>query len=66
MDGWELAKKIRENHNRKELPIVMLTIKTEIEDKVRSVEEAGANRHLTKPVDGPNLLNTIKSLLEEI
>jgi DNA-binding response OmpR family regulator len=66
MDGWELSKKIRSEHNEKELPIIMLTVKSEIEDKVKSVEEAGANRHLTKPINGSILISTIKALLGEI
>jgi DNA-binding response OmpR family regulator len=66
IDGWELSKKIRSEHNEKELPIIMLTVKSEIEDKVKSVEEAGANRHLTKPINGSILISTIKALLGEI
>ncbi len=66
LDGWEVAKRIRKNHNRLELPIVMLTVKTEIEDKVKSVGESGANRHLAKPVEGSQLIATIRTLLDEI
>jgi DNA-binding response OmpR family regulator len=66
IDGWEVVKKIRSEHNEKELPIVMLTVKSEIEDKVKSVEEVGANRHLTKPINSSILIGTIKALLGEI
>lgn len=64
MNGWQVAKRIRKEHDG--LPIIMLTVKGEIEDKMKSIEEAGANRHLTKPMEVPLLLDTIKSLLNEI
>ena len=64
MDGWEVAQRIRKKNN--ELPIIMLTIKGEIEDKVKSVEEAGANRHLTKPVERSVLISSIQALLDEL
>jgi CheY-like chemotaxis protein len=66
MDGWEVAKKIRADDKEKDIPIIMLTVKSMIEDKVKSIEVAGANRHLTKPVDSHNLLYTVKSLLHEV
>ncbi len=66
MDGWAAAKKIRETHSSADLPIIMLTVKGEIEDKVKSIEEVGANRHLTKPIDSAQLISTIKALLNEL
>lgn len=66
LDGWGAAKKIRETHSPADLPIIMLTVKGEIEDKVKSVEEVGANRHLTKPIESAQLINTIQALLNEL
>lgn len=64
LDGWEVAKRIRKKHN--EMPIIMLTVKEDIRDKVKSVEEAGANRHLTKPVERSVLISSIQALLDEL
>jgi DNA-binding response OmpR family regulator len=66
MDGWEVAKRIRADEKEKDVPIIMLTVKSEIEDKVKSIEVAGADRHLTKPVDSHNLIYTVKCLLHEV
>jgi CheY-like chemotaxis protein len=66
LDGWETAKKIKSIPGFANVPIVMLTVKYQIEDKVKSIEKVGAARHITKPVDGPKLIETIQTLLGEI
>ena len=66
MDGWEVTKKIRKKHSINELPIIILSVKSEIADKVKSTSDLGANRHCTKPVDGNDLIYMIKTLLDEL
>ena len=43
-------------------PIIMLTAKSQLEDKVLGLEE-GADDYLTKPFEAPELLVRVKSLL---
>jgi DNA-binding response OmpR family regulator len=45
-NGFEIAKHIRENHPQ--MPILMLTARTQIEDRVKGLE-LGADDYLTKP-----------------
>jgi len=66
MDGWEVARRIRGDKRFSKVPIIMLTVKSEIEDKMRSIDVAGADRHLSKPVEVSELMGTIKALLNEI
>jgi len=54
MDGYELARRIRETVRGREVVLVALTGWGQAEDKKRAME-AGFNEHLTKPVD-PDLL----------
>jgi len=63
MDGWETAKTIKDNPQTKDIPISMLSVKSDPEDMKRSSEYAGADRHLTKPVDFSLLLHTAESLI---
>ena len=62
MDGIETIKEIREDEQLKSLPIVVLTAKTQDEDRKHAIE-AGANDFLTKPLDQKKLLNIFKVLI---
>jgi putative two-component system response regulator len=50
MDGCETCRRIREEKNLTDLPIIMVTALSSREDQLRAVE-AGANDWITKPVD---------------
>lgn len=54
MDGYELARRMRETARGREVVLVALTGWGQADDKKRAME-AGFNEHLTKPVD-PDLL----------
>jgi DNA-binding response OmpR family regulator len=64
VDGWELAKKIRTELNLK-IPIIVVSVMGLFEDKIKSIEGMGVNRHLVKPIDNAELVNTIEILIEE-
>jgi pilus assembly protein CpaE len=62
MDGYEVCRRLRANPQTAKLPVVMLTAKTQVEDKVAGFE-AGADDYLTKPVVPTELMARIKVLL---
>ncbi len=49
-DGFEVLKILRENTKTKNLPVIMLTAKAEVSDKVKGLE-TGAIDYVTKPFD---------------
>ncbi|ADQ15172.1 response regulator transcription factor [Halanaerobium hydrogeniformans] len=59
LDGIEVCNKIREFSD---LPIIMLTAKSELEDKVAGLD-TGADDYLTKPFEIEELLARIRALL---
>ena len=60
MDGIEVLKRTREAGKR--LPIIMLTAKSEVSDKVEGLD-AGANDYLTKPFSLMELASRCRALL---
>lgn len=60
MDGFEVCKNIRKVN--KEIPILLLTAKGAIEDKITGFE-TGADDYLVKPFDIQELLVRIRALL---
>ena len=59
MDGYETLQHIREISN---IPVIMLTVKNEEEDKIRGLE-LGADDYVTKPFSPRELSSRIKALL---
>ncbi len=60
LDGFALAKSIRAKRNS--TPILMLTAKSEVEDRIYGLN-CGADYYLTKPFDTRELLACINALL---
>lgn len=63
VDGYDLARLIRQNERYAALPIVFLTTEGQLEAQIRSVR-AGGDEHLTKPVDPALLLSTVAARVE--
>src|SRR5690625_3394846 len=63
ISGYDICKKLRETHSLMELPILMLTAKGQVHDKMLAFQ-AGANDYLVKPTDKQELLSRVKTLLE--
>ena len=59
MDGWSVCRKIRETSKT---PIIMLTAKGELEDKVSGLE-MGADDYITKPFETKEIVARIKAVL---
>lgn len=61
-DGIELCRRIRQELNYVSLPVIILSGRVEIEDKIEALE-AGADEYVTKPVDPKEMVARVKSLL---
>ena len=59
MDGITVLKKLRAGGSS--LPVLMLTAKAEIDDKVLGLD-SGANYYLTKPFDAKELLAAVRAI----
>lgn len=60
LNGYQVADRIRKQHCA--TPILMLTAKSSVEDKVNGLN-AGADYYLTKPFDARELLACVNALL---
>ena len=63
INGYDLCALLRKSHKFKDIPIVMLTGRDGMIDRVRA-KIAGANDYLTKPCD-PNKLIALAKILEK-
>ena len=62
MDGYEVARRLRANERTATIPIIMLTARGQVTDKVAGFE-AGADEYLVKPVHPAELVTRIEALL---
>ena len=62
VDGLEICKILKKNDETKNIPIIMLTAKSEEFDKVLGLE-LGADDYITKPFSVRELLARIKAVL---
>lgn len=61
MNGWSIVKSLRDN--KKDVPVIFLTARDDINDKVKGFE-LGANDYLVKPFAFAELLARIRNLLQ--
>ncbi|OGQ84429.1 MAG: guanylate cyclase [Deltaproteobacteria bacterium RIFCSPLOWO2_12_FULL_60_19] len=62
MSGYEVCRRIRENPATGILPVVMVTALDPTEERIKGLD-AGADDFLTKPINQPELLARVRSLL---
>jgi DNA-binding response OmpR family regulator len=62
MDGYEVTRQLRQDKETLDIPIILFTAKSQVDDKVTGYE-VGADDYLTKPVHPAELVAHIKALL---
>jgi two-component system alkaline phosphatase synthesis response regulator PhoP len=62
MDGFEICKKLKEDELYNHIPIIMLTAKGEVDDRVEGIE-TGADDYITKPFNLRELKARIRMVL---
>ncbi len=62
MDGYEVTRRLREDSSLAQIPIIMFTAKTMVDDKVAGFE-AGVDDYLTKPTHPAELTAHVKAVL---
>jgi DNA-binding response OmpR family regulator len=63
LSGWEVCTTLKNSPETRQIPIVMLTVKSEIRDLITGMQ-VGADDYITKPFTRRKLLSTVRRLLE--
>lgn len=62
LDGYEVCQRLKSDENTKYIPILMLTAKGEVEDKIKGLD-IGADHYLAKPFDYKEVSARVRSLV---
>ncbi|MBI4720975.1 MAG: response regulator [Chitinivibrionia bacterium] len=61
--GYEVCRKMREAYKTSHIPVILLTAKGELEEKIKGLE-GGANDYLVKPYSNEELLLRVRNVLD--
>src|SRR5215813_13899610 len=64
LSGWEVCTTLKSAPETRQIPIAMLTVKSEIRDLITGMQ-VGADDYITKPFTRKKLLSTVRKLLDE-
>lgn len=64
MDGYQFSKSIRADEKTSHIPIIMLTAKAGLDDKIEGLE-TGIDDYLTKPFSAKELKVRVKNLIQQ-
>lgn len=65
MDGYEICRIIRSNPRHGRIPIIMVTVESEVKNIVRGLK-MGADDYIVKPFDPKELLARVRGLFRQI
>jgi DNA-binding response OmpR family regulator len=63
MDGWEVYQTMKADENMKEIPVIIITAKSQSIDKVLGLHIAKVDDYITKPFSPTELVASIKKAL---
>ena len=62
MDGYEVLRRLKEDENLGDIPVIMLTARAQEKDVVKGID-MGAEDYITKPFQPAELLARVKRIL---
>ena len=63
MDGWQTLRLLKADEARRDLAVVMFSVKSEVRDKIVGLQE-GAADYITKPFRADELVARVRKLLD--
>jgi len=63
MDGYEVCRRLRQDEKTRDIPVIFLTVKRDIDDEVRGFN-IGAVDYITKPMSPPIVRARVRTHIE--
>ena len=62
MDGYQVCEVLRAKEKTKDIPIIFVTAKSEVEDWTHAIFNVGVNNYITKPINPKKLLDKVQGV----
>ena len=63
MDGWEVYQKMKASEQMRDIPVIVVTAKSQSIDRVLGLHIARVNDYITKPFGPQDLLDSVERVL---
>jgi two-component system response regulator VicR len=63
MDGWEIFKELKNDELTEDIPVVVITAKTQSVDKVLGIEIAQVDDYISKPFSPSELIERVERIV---
>ncbi len=63
ISGWDVSKKVKTEDDTRDIPVVMLTVRTSDDSVKKSFEYSYVDAHIGKPASGNEILKVIDTVI---
>jgi len=64
MDGWDVYQQMKADEETRDIPVIVVTAKAQSIDKVLGLHIAKVDDYISKPFSPPELLESVRKVLE--
>lgn len=66
MNGWEVYRRMRDDEEMKHIPVIVITVRAEQEEKAAGLYRHRVDDYVTKPFDVDDLLHRIERVIKRV
>ena len=66
IDGWEIYRQMKDNEDLAQIPVIVVSARSEAQDAAAGFKVVGNDRYVEKPFEIQHLINTVNEVLEDM
>ena len=66
IDGWDIYQQMKDNEDLAQIPVIVVSARSEAQDAAAGFKVIGNDRYVEKPFEIQHLINTVNEVLEDM
>ena len=66
IDGWEIYQQMKDNEDLAQIPVIVVSARSQAQDAAAGFKVVGNDRYVEKPFEIQHLINTVNEVLEDM